>query len=103
LDLVEARWGERFGEQAVQDLRASLGALFRRGDDGRPRISEGLVPPAGGRRSGDPVAATSPLGLVPAERTRTREMVAQTSAFIEDPAGRLPHFPMWDMNRGFGP
>ena len=41
--------------------------------------------------------------MVPAEITRTREMAAQTRAFIDDPAGALPHYPMWDMNRGYGP
>jgi len=23
--------------------------------------------------------------------------------FVRDPAGTLPHYPLWDMNRGFGP
>lgn len=43
------------------------------------------------------------LGLVPAERKRTREMAEQARAFLEDPPGRLPHYPLWTMTRGFGP
>jgi hypothetical protein len=27
----------------------------------------------------------------------------QTETFVCDPAGTLPHYPLWDMNRGFGP
>jgi hypothetical protein len=30
-------------------------------------------------------------------------MAKQTEAFLRDPAGTLPHYPLWDMNRGFGP
>jgi hypothetical protein len=32
-----------------------------------------------------------------------RDLVAQTEEFVRDPAGTLPHYPLWDMNRGFGP
>jgi hypothetical protein len=32
-----------------------------------------------------------------------RDMVEQTAAFVGDPANALPYFPLWDMNRGFGP
>ena len=38
-----------------------------------------------------------------AARERSRDLVAQTELFIGDPLHRLPHFPLWDMNRGFGP
>jgi mono/diheme cytochrome c family protein len=31
-----------------------------------------------------------------------RDLVAQTKAFVRDPAGTLPHYPLRDMNRGFG-
>ena len=34
---------------------------------------------------------------------RMLDAVAQTRAFVDDPAGSLPHYPLWDMNRGFGP
>jgi hypothetical protein len=39
----------------------------------------------------------------PAARQRMRDLVAQTAEFMRDPAGTLPHHPLWDMNRGFGP
>jgi hypothetical protein len=55
------------------------------------------------RRTGDHASAFGPFGRAPAERKRTREMAAQTAVFIEDPTANLPHFPLWDMNRGFGP
>jgi hypothetical protein len=32
-----------------------------------------------------------------------RDRVAQTALFLRDPVGALPHYPLWDMNRGFGP
>jgi hypothetical protein len=32
-----------------------------------------------------------------------RDLVNQTEAFVRDPLGTLPHYPLWDMNRGFGP
>lgn len=38
-----------------------------------------------------------------AARKRVRELVAQTEEFQGDPVKALPHFPLWDMNRGFGP
>ena len=100
---IEARWKERCGARIVGELHASLRALFDRADGGPPLISEGLSPPRGGRRSGAGVAALGALGLVPAEQRRTREMAAQAAAYIDDPGGNLPHYPMWDMTRGFGP
>jgi hypothetical protein len=75
----------------------------RGGADGQPRIAAGLAPPPGVRRSGDAVGSMGALGLVPAERKRTREMAEQARAFLEDPPGRLPHYPLWTMTRGFGP
>ncbi|HUA84019.1 MAG TPA: hypothetical protein VMB85_09180 [Bryobacteraceae bacterium] len=38
-----------------------------------------------------------------AARKRVRDLAAQTELFLGDPAGTLPHYPLWDMNRGFGP
>jgi hypothetical protein len=37
-----------------------------------------------------------------AARQRMRDLVAQTNAFVHDPLNALPHYPVWDMNRGFG-
>jgi len=103
LETTEARWRERFGQEVVDDLRRLLGALFDPDGDGRPRLAAGVIPPAGVRRSGDRAAAPDPFDMTPAEHKRRREMAAQTAAFVEDPGGKLPHFPVWDMNRGFGP
>ena len=103
LDVLETQWRERSGQEVVNDLYRLLGALFDQDGDGRSRIATGLIPPASVRRSGEPAAASGPPGLPPAERKRTREMAAQTGAFVEDPGGSLPHFPLWDMNPGFGP
>jgi hypothetical protein len=36
-------------------------------------------------------------------KQRMRDRVAQTALFIQDPIGSLPHYSLWDMNRGFGP
>ena len=77
---------ERFGAAILAELHASLRALFHPADDGPPRISEGLAPPPGVRRSGDAVGALGALGLVPAEQKRVREMAAQAAAFVDDPA-----------------
>jgi len=86
-----------------------LSALFS-GDSLRnssPELSgslpEGLIAPAGTARSGAPTPPLRRLSEGPAARQRMRDLVAQTGAFVSDPEGSLPHDPLWDMNRGFGP
>ncbi len=37
-----------------------------------------------------------------AARRRMRDLVAQTEMVQRHPAASLPHYPLWDMNRGFG-
>lgn len=78
------------------------------------RLRQGLIPSSGVARGGAP---SPPLGLgteisrrrgQPARLgaagvTRNKELVAQTEAFLEAPAASLPHYPVWDQNRGFGP
>jgi hypothetical protein len=66
-------------------------------------LSEGLKPPPGTSRAGAQIPALGRLAVAPAARQRMRDLVIQTEAFMRDPAGALPHFPLWDMNRGFGP
>jgi hypothetical protein len=38
-----------------------------------------------------------------AAKQRGRDSVEQTRLFVADPEDSLPHYPMWDMNKGFGP
>ena len=100
---IEKRWERRFGKDAIGTLRASLQGLFHRHSGGAPLLSEGLVPPRGTVRAGDQAPALGRRDVGPAARQRMRDLVAQTEAFVRDPAGILPHHPSWDMNRGFGP
>jgi|HubBroStandDraft_1064217.scaffolds.fasta_scaffold40545_1 hypothetical protein len=100
---IEKHWGKRFGEEAVGAVRESLQILFDRQSGGAPLLSEGLVPPRGTVRAGDQTPSLGRRDVGAAARQRMRDLVAQTEAFVGDPAGRLPHYPSWDMNRGFGP
>jgi hypothetical protein len=100
---IEKRWATRFGKDTVDRLHDSLLELFvpRNGD--RSLIAEGLMPPAGTVRAGEQAPALGRPDIGAAARQRTRDLVAQTELFLNDPAGTLPHYPLWDMNRGFGP
>jgi hypothetical protein len=62
-----------------------------------------LVPAEGTIRSGTQAPALGRRDIGPAARQRMRDMVAQSEMFVRDPANALPHYPLWDMNRGFGP
>lgn len=95
---IEARWRSRFGEESLRSLKESLNRLLH-----HPRFSEGLVPPPGTLRAGNLGPALGRRSAGPAARQRMRDLVAQTQAFLRDPTGALPHYPAWDMNRGFGP
>jgi hypothetical protein len=90
---IEKRWEVKFGK----DLRESLQALYG------SRLSEGLIPPPGTARAGEQTPALGRRVVAPAARQRMRDLVAQTEWFVSDPEGSLPHYPMWDINRGFGP
>jgi hypothetical protein len=100
---MEKRWEKRFGKEAIGTLSESLQGFTDRHSGGAPLISEGLVPPRGTVRAGDQAPALGRRDVGAAARQRMRDLVAQTEAFVRDPAGRLPHYPSWDMNRGFGP
>jgi DNA-binding MarR family transcriptional regulator len=100
---IEQRWEARLGKEEVDRLRDSLRGLFDRRSGNGPLLSEGLVPPPGTVRAGDQAPALGRRDVGVGARQRMRDLVAQTEAFIRDPAGTLPHFPLWDMNRGFGP
>ena len=95
---ISRRWAERFGQDVIDSLRYALEELFR-----SPLIVDGLIPAAGTVRSGQQVPALGRKDVGTAARQRMRDLVAQTEAFINNPAANLPHFPAWDMNRGFGP
>ena len=100
---IEKRWEANFGKARIARLRDSLRELFvpRSGD--RLLLSEGLVPAEGTVRSGAETPALGRREVATAARQRMRDLVAQTEQFVRDPAGTLPHYPLWDMNRGFGP
>jgi hypothetical protein len=84
-------------------MRESLLSLFRLSGDGQPLLSEGLTAPAGVVRAGDTAPALGRRDVGSAAKQRARDLVAQTETFVSDPAAALPHYPLWDMNRGFGP
>lgn len=86
---IETRW-------ACGELRELLDALF-------PKIAEGLIPPPGVARAGGDAPALGHRTMAAVALQRGRDVVAQNRNFVRDPAGCLPHYPIWDMNRGFGP
>lgn len=87
---IEDRW-------AAPDLRERLEKIRT------PVLAEGLILPAGVIRSGVEAPAVGRGEIGVAARRRTRDVIAQTRAFIADPLRTLPHYPLWDMNRRFGP
>ena len=103
IEEIEQRWKARFGGSEIGGLHESLQGLFDRRTGHRPLLSEGLLPPPGTARAGDQTPALGRRDVGPAARQRMRDLMAQTEAFVRDPAGALPHYPLWDMNRGFGP
>jgi hypothetical protein len=103
VEAIELDWQDRYGKRAVGNLRKALEAIREQRDGDRSRLSAGLVPPAGVVRAGGAVPALGRRDVGAAARKRARDLVAQSEAFVRDPLGSLPHFPLWDMNRGFGP
>jgi DNA-binding MarR family transcriptional regulator len=75
LATVDERWRERFGELAVSALQESLLTLIHQKIGEQTALSEGLMPFPDGWRARKPYEA-------------------RTLAFINDPAGALPHCPM---------
>lgn len=91
---VEQRWAKAFGKATVQSLRDALEAMAApapgsgpgsgsgSGKDARPLLAKGLTPPDGG--------------------WRTHKAYAQrTEAYLQDPRGSLPHYPMVLHRGGF--
>ena len=100
---VEKDWETKYGSVAVKDLRRSLERMLGERNVGISTLSQGLVPPEGVARAGAPIPALGRKDMGPAGRRRVRDLVNQTKRFVEDPENSLPHYPSWDMNRGFGP
>jgi DNA-binding MarR family transcriptional regulator len=100
---IEKRWEERFGKKEICCLRESLQGIFARHDESGPALAAGLRPPGGVVRAGERTPALGRRDVGAAARKRMRDLVAQSQSFVSDPAGTLPHYPLWDMNRGFGP
>ena len=100
---IEKDWEVKFGATPVRELRLSLEELLAKRKDGRSVIASGLVPPEGTIRAGtvNPALGRRDVGV--AAKQRGRDSVEQTKLFVADPEGSLPHYPLWDMNRGFGP
>lgn len=101
---IEKQWEQRFGAEKIRSLRQQLEQLFTlRNSVGRLLLAEGMLPPPGVRRSGQPAASLGAREVGPAARQLVRDQLQQTAEFVKDPANALPHYPLWDMNRGFGP
>jgi hypothetical protein len=100
---IEDLWKERFGQDEVRRLRESLEEILSSGDNQGPLLSGALAPAAGTVRAGHQAPALGRQDVGAAARQRMRDLAAQTELFVRDPAGALPHYPLWDMNRGFGP
>jgi hypothetical protein len=62
-----------------------------------------MIPPPGVVRAGDTAPALGRRDVGSAAKQRARDLVGQTRMFVADPVNALPHFPLFDMNRGFGP
>lgn len=100
---IEEEWGNRFGKTKIGKMRSALETLFEVAGEGGRAMSAGLIPPPGVMRAGAPTASLGQQTVGATALQRMKDMVAQTEEFVRDPAGSLPHFPLWDMNRGFGP
>lgn len=100
---IEKSWDGRFGRDDMSALRKSLETILNAEKEDHPLLSEGLVPSKGTVRAGDIAPALGRRDVGTAAKQRARDMVAQTEMFVRDPSGSLPHYPLWDMNRGFGP
>ena len=100
---IERTWETRFGKEKIRRIRDCLIDLFVPRSGERQLLSERLVPAPGTVRAGVERPALGRHNVGAAARQRARDLVAQTEMFQRDPASSLPHYPLWDMNRGFGP
>jgi DNA-binding MarR family transcriptional regulator len=82
IEFVEKSWQERFGAAKIAALRESLMTILNKIEDGQPLLAKGLMPYPDGWRARKPYEV-------------------RTLAFIDDPAGALPHQPMVLHRGGF--
>ncbi len=101
--MIEARWEARYGRDTVACLRDGLEVLFTPSSDDMAPLAQALIPPPGTARAAEEVPALGRRAVGAAARRRMRDLATQTRIFLRDPAGTLPYYPLWDMNRGFGP
>ncbi|MGH9574449.1 MAG: hypothetical protein ACRD40_13095 [Candidatus Acidiferrales bacterium] len=92
---IEKRWQIRFGKEHVKELRDSLQGLLDAEKGEHLLLSEALIPPNGTVRAGDISPALGRRDIGSAATQRARDLVAQTEGFVRDPAGTLPHYPLW--------
>jgi hypothetical protein len=100
---IEKRWEASFGKEEIGRLRENLLGLFTQRDTDGLVLSACLVPPEGVVRAGKQSPALGRRNVGAAAQKRMRDLVMQTQDFVRDPEKTLPHYPLWDMNRGFGP
>jgi hypothetical protein len=100
---IEKEWEGKFGTAEVRRLRSALEAILALKKDGESVLGQGMVPPEGVIRAGSVAPALGRREPGVAARQRGRDTVEQTKLFVTVPGESLPHYPMWDMNRGFGP
>lgn len=102
-DSIERDWEKRFGTAEVRALRSCLEDLLVKKKGDQSVLALGLAPPPGIARSGTLVPALGRRDVGAAARQRARDVIEQNKRFLENPEQSLPHYPKWDMNRGFGP
>jgi hypothetical protein len=103
IDEIPRRWEAGYGKEIIRGLTEALRDLFARRDGDQSTLSAGLLAPPDVARGGALAPSLGRRTIAPAARKRARDLVLQNQLFVKDPAGNLPHYPMWDMNRGFGP
>ncbi len=99
---IEKRWQTKFGKDQIISVKRRLQQLFIRRNEERLLLADGLIPAEGTVRAGVEAPALGRRDIGTAARRRARDLAVQTEMFVRDPR-TLPHYPLWDMNRGFGP
>ncbi len=100
---IEQEWEEKMGTQTIQQLREVLIEILTLKGANGTLIAQGLIPSPGTVRSGCVAPALGRQDIGAAAKRRALQMAAQSEAFIASPTDALPHFPVWDMKRGYGP